>query len=139
MNIRVARAELEKYIKDKEYLDEKLEDIERLTEQINKITATYSDMPRGGSTSKEELIAKKIELEKETYGYLMDLLNQRAVIERAIRNLEPGHRNVLDYIYIKGKTLTEYSEKIKYSYSQCKRILKDAYIEYAQERSKESN
>lgn len=135
MNIRVARAELEKYVEDKEYLEEKIEDIERLTEQINKVTATYSDMPKGGSTSKEELIAKKIELEKETYGYLMDLLDQRAVIERALRNLKPRYRNVLDFIYIQGKTLTKYSEK-RYSYSQSKRILKDAYIEYAKERNK---
>ena len=60
MEIREAKSELKEYIDNKRYIEKKQEEIERLTEQINKVTATYSDMPKGGSgNGKEELIAKK--------------------------------------------------------------------------------
>ena len=136
MNIQEAKKELKEYVANKRYLERKQEEIDALTEQINKVTASYSDMPRGSANSKEDLIAKKLDMERETYSYLVGLIDQKILIERTIRSLEPKHRNILDFLYIFGGSLVEYAAKENYSYIQCKRFLKEAYIKYAEERSK---
>jgi hypothetical protein len=144
MEIREAKAELKEYIDNKRYIERKQEEIERLTEQINKVTATYSDMPKGSGSSKEDLIAKKIELDNEIYRYLVELMNKRLVIERTVQQLEPEHRNILDFLYIdepeediyekRYNTLVEYAAREKLGYRQATRLLGKAYREYAEKR-----
>lgn len=135
MEIKEVKQELKEYIDNKRYVERKQEEIERLTEQINKVTATYSDMPKGGTIGgKEELIAKKLDLEKEIYGYLIRLLEKKAVIERTIQKLDPKNRDILDYLYIEGKTLVEFASEVSYSYRQSTRLLKEAYKQYAEMR-----
>ena len=135
MEIREAKSELKEYIDNKRYIERKQEEIELLTEQINKVTATYSDMPRGGSgNGKEDLIAKKIDLEREIYGYLIGLVEKRSTIERTIQGLEAKYRNILDFLYIEGKTLVDFAAQEGYSYRKATRLLREAYREYAEKR-----
>ena len=145
MEIREAKAELQEYIHNKNYLERKQEEILRLEERINKVTATYSDMPKGGSgNSKEDLIAMKLDLEKEVYGYLMRLLEKEMIIERTLQKLDPIHRNILDFLYIeevdknddtkKENTLVDYAAKNRHSYRQATRLLKKAYKQYSEMR-----
>lgn len=139
MEIKEVEKELQSYIRNKRYIERKQEDLEVLTERINKITASYSDMPKGGASSREDLIAKKIDLENEMYSYLLELVEQKAIIERTIRALEQPYRNILDFRYIEDMQLVEVAAKENYSYRQCKRLLKDAYVKYAEKREEFRN
>ena len=91
-------------------------------------------MPRGGASSKEDLIAKKLDLEKDIYGYLIELVEKRAVVERTIQSLEARYRNILDFLYIEGRTLVDFAAKEDYSYRQVTRLLREAYKQYAEMR-----
>lgn len=127
--------ELQDYLHNQKYIDEKQENIEILEARIMKMTASYSDMPRGGTgASKEDLIIKKIELEQEVYTYLNDLIDQNKLINKAIRELEQPYRNILDFRYLCGMPLVEVAAKENYSYRQCKNKLKKAFELYAEKR-----
>ena len=131
MKIKEVENELKNYLYNKRYIEKKQEEIDRLELQIQKTTATYSDMPKGGSGGKEDLIANKIDLEKEVYIYLMELMKNKAIIEKTLKQLEPKHRNVLEFRYIENMSLMEIAVTEHYSYSQCKRIYNKALAEYA--------
>ena len=144
MEIREAKAELKEYADNKRYIERKQQDLEILTERINKVTASYSDMPKGGASSREDLIAKKLDLEKELYGYLITLVEQKKLVETTIQSLETRYRNILDFLYIgepdeeqekRNNTLVEYAAQEKLSYRQATRLLKDAHKAYAEARS----
>lgn len=134
MEIKEVEKELQSYIRNKRYIERKQEDLEVLTERINKVTASYSDMPKGGSSSREDLIAKKLDLEREMYDYLIELIELKAIIERTIRAIEQPYRNILDLRYIEDMSLVEVAVKENYSYRQCKRLLREAYMKYAEKR-----
>lgn len=135
MELREAKQELKDYLSNKRYIESKLEEVECLTEQINKVTATYSDMPKATSgNGKEELIVKKLDTEREIYKYLLELTEQKRQIEQTLRKLEARYRNVLDFIYIKGMRQIDVAAKEGYSHRQLQRVLRAAYKAYAQER-----
>ena len=145
MEIREAKAELKEYIDNKLYIERKQEEMERLEEQIKKVTATYSDMPKGGSgNSKEDLIVKKLDLEREVYGYLIRLMEKKIIVETTIQGLEARYRNILDFLYIgepekddnrdkekRRNTLVDYAAQEHLSYKQATRLLRDAHEAYA--------
>ena len=136
MEVKDAKKELNNYVRDKRYIERKQENLELLTEQINKVTATYSDMPKAsGGSGREELIAKKLDLEMEMYEFLNKLVKQQAIIEKTIRRLDQPYRNILDFLYIEEMTLVEVAAKENYSYRQCARLLRDAYTCYAELRN----
>ena len=137
MKVEEVKKELSNYVRDKRYLDKKQEDIEVLTERINKITASYSDMPRGGNSSREDLIAKKIELENELYDFLIGLVERKAIIERTIRAVEQPYRNILDFRYIEDMKLEDVAKHEGYTKRQCCRLLNEAYIKYSEKRISE--
>ena len=137
MKVEEVKKELSNYVRDKRYLDKKQEDIEVLTERINKITASYSDMPRGGNSSREDLIAKKIELENELYDFLIGLVERKAIIERTIRAVEQPYRNILDFRYIEDMKLEDVAKHEGYTKRQCFRLLNEAYIKYSEKRISE--
>ena len=132
MDIWKVKRELSSYTRNKRYIEKKQENIDMLEAQINKITASYSDMPRGGNSSREDLIAKKIDLEKELYEFLCELMEQQAIIEKTIRAMEQPYRNVLDFLYIEDMSLVDIAAQENYSYRQLQRLLKDAYLKYAE-------
>ncbi len=134
MGIEVKK-ELEEYLRNKRYLKRKEEQIDRLEEQIKKVTAIYSDMPKGGANSKEDLIVMKLDLERELCTYLKSLLEQQKIIENTLQKLDARYRNILDFLYIEGMTLVEVAAEENYSYRQAKRLLKEAYKQYAEVRS----
>lgn len=140
MEIKEVENELKNYLYNKRYIERKQEEIERLELQIQKTTATYSDMPKSNSGSgKEDLIANKIDLEKEVYAYLLELMKNKAIIERTLKQLEPKHRNILEFRYIQGMSLMEVAVSEHYSYVHCKRIYKKALEEYAEIRNMSHN
>lgn len=134
MEIEEAKRELKEYTENKRYLEQKQEDIERLTEQINKVTATYSDMPRSTGNSKEDLIAKKLDLESVVFSYLITLVDKKIVIEKTLQKLRPRYRNVLDFLHVEDMTMGEVAAKEHYSSRHCERILAEAYKQYAKAR-----
>lgn len=137
MEINEVKKELSDYVRDMRYLDVKQQHIEILTARINKITASYSDMPRGGNSSREDLIAKKIELENELYDFLIGLVERKAVIERTIRSLDQPYRNLLDFRYIENMSIYDVAEAVGYSKRQCERLLDEAYVKYSEKRISE--
>lgn len=136
MNKDEAKEELNEYLHNKKYVEVKQQEIEALEERINKVTATYTDMPKGGAGSKEDLIAAKLDLEREVYSYLTAIINKQAIIERTIRSLKQPYRNILDFRFISGMSLMEVAVAENYSYRQCKRLLNEAYEIYAEMRNK---
>lgn len=134
MNRDEAKEELNEYLHNKKYVEVKQQEIEALEERINKVTATYSDMPKGGAGSKEDLIATKLDLEIELYSYLIAIIKKQAIIEQTIRSLKQPYRNILDFRFISGMSLMEVAVAENYSYRQCKRLLNEAYEMYAEAR-----
>ena len=134
MNKDEAKEELNEYLHNKKYVEVKQEEIEVLEERINKITATYTDMPKGGSGGKEDLIATKLDLERDVYGYLIEIMKKQKIIEQTIRSLKQPYRNILDFRFISGMSLMEVAVAENYSYRQCKRLLNEAYGMYAENR-----
>lgn len=131
MNIGEVKKELENYRANNRYIERKRSEIEQLTEKINKVTATYSDMPKGSSGySREDLIAKKLDIERELCEYWAMLVEQKAEIMRTLQKVEPKYRNILDCVYIEGMTLEVTAQKEGYSRRQCSRLLNEAYKLY---------
>ena len=130
MEIKEVKEELKSYIYNKKYIEERQMDLERLEARINNITANYSDMPKSRNGSREDLIAKKLDLEREVYAYLAELLEKQLLIEKTLQKVEPKYRNILESIYIKGNTLAVTARNSGYSSRQCSRLLNEAYKLY---------
>lgn len=116
--------DIKEYLLDIRNLDStinrKLEELDSLKSLSEKVTSSYSDMPRGTSacTSRmENIIVKIIDLSNEIndeIDKLVDLkLEARAMIE-AVKN--PEYRNILSLRYLCNKTFESIAVEMGYTY-----------------------
>ena len=121
----MTRQDLKEYKYNKEFIKDKLEYIEELRESINKLTATISDMPRG-SRQVEDSMAEKIAKLIDSVDNLLEIINRlqdkQIEIENTILKIEQPYRNILDKMYIQGKSLVKIADEMNYNYEYMKRM-----------------
>lgn len=127
------KKELEAYLYDKQLLKEKEEELEELKTRATKITTELSDMPKGTPEIQDkigEYAAKIVDLKNEKYNQLIEMYKTKARIENKIDMLDQPYRNILYYKYIKGLSLTEVANEIKYDYNYTKSLHGTALLKY---------
>lgn len=107
-------------------------EVERLEEELaewrskaEKMTRELSGMPSGsGGGDKVPACVEKIwELERELNAKLIDMVEQRQAIERAIEALDNDlYKEILIGKYIYGRSLSQLAEEKHYCYKQIRRI-----------------
>lgn len=121
----MTRQDLKEYKYNKQWIEDKIQYIEELKESINKLTATISDMPKG-SRQVEDGMAEKISSLMDSVNEILDKVNElhkkQMDIEKALCKIEQPYRNILDKVYIQGKTLVTIANEMSYNYEYMKRM-----------------
>lgn len=117
----MTREDLKVYKYNQEFIKDKLEYIEEQKATLYKITATISDMPVG-SKKVEDSMAEKIAKLMDSFNELLDKINKmqekQIEIENQLLKVEQPYRNILEKIYIQGKSLVKVADEMGYSYRE---------------------
>lgn len=114
------RQDLIDYLDEKEWINDRLEDIKERKLLLNKLTATYSDEPKGTSPIQDKVAEGLAKLLDETDNYkkmLEELKNKQIEVEKALEKMETKrYRNILYKKYIRGLKIEEIAVDIKQDY-----------------------
>lgn len=117
----MTRDDLKVYKYNQEFIKDKLEYIEEQKATLYKITATINDMPVG-SRKVEDSMAEKLAKLMDSFNELLDKINKmqekQIQIEEQLLKVEQPYRNILDKIYIQGKSLVKVADEMGYSYRE---------------------
>ena len=116
------KKELNSYMNDKKYIEEKLADIEEMRAKMEKTTTEISDMPKGSNPVADriaEYIAKIEEIQDENYKRILVMEEKKKTIENIIDATEQPYKNILYFRYIKGYNLIEVAPMIGNEYKWC--------------------
>jgi DNA-directed RNA polymerase specialized sigma24 family protein len=118
MNSQDKKHWLSRYQSINRQVKSKLDEIERLRSLETKITPTLSDMPKGGSSNKIEIVTERIdEIERQMSDELKNLVDTRAEIEAAIQAIPETHyRELLERRYIYGERWEQIAVDMNYNY-----------------------
>lgn len=115
----MTREDLKVYKYNQEFIKDKLEYIEEQKATLYKITATINDMPVG-SRKVEDSMAEKLAKLMDSFNELLDKINKmqekQIQIEEQLLKVEQPYRNILDKIYIQGKSLVKVADEMEYDY-----------------------
>lgn len=115
----MTREDLKVYKYNQEFIKDKLAYIEEQKATLYKITATISDMPVG-SKKVEDSMAEKIAKLMDSFNELLDKINKmqekQIEIENQLLKVEQPYRNILEKIYIQGKSLVKVADEMEYDY-----------------------
>ena len=113
------REDLKDYRYSQEWIKGRFEYIEELRTQIEKITATLDDMPKGSrkvQDSMAEKTAQLVDSVDELLSRVVEADKKQKQILKQLEDVKQPYRNILEDIYIKGKTLVEVASERNYSY-----------------------
>ena len=113
------REDLKDYRYSQEWIKGRFEYIEELRTQIEKITATLDDMPKGSRKVQDSMAEKTAQLVDSVDELLSRVVEEDIKQKQILKQLEDvkqPYRNILEDIYIKGKTLVEVASERNYSY-----------------------
>lgn len=117
----MTREDLKTYKYNQEFIKDKLEYIEEQKATLYKITATINDMPVG-SRKVEDSMAEKLAKLMDSFNELLDKINKmqekQIEIENQLLKVEQPYRNILEKIYIQGKSLVKVADEMGYSYRE---------------------
>lgn len=117
----MTREDLKVYKYNQEFIKDKLEYIEEQKATLYKITATINDMPVG-SRKVEDSMAEKLAKLMDLFNELLDKINKmqekQIEIENQLLKVEQPYRNILEKIYIQGKSLVKVADEMGYSYRE---------------------
>lgn len=117
----MTREDLKVYKYNQEFIKDKLEYIEEQKATLYKITATINDMPVG-SRKVEDSMAEKLAKLMDSFNELLDKINKmqekQIEIENQLLKVEQPYRNILEKIYIQGKSLVKVADEMGYSYRE---------------------
>ena len=115
----MTREDLKVYKYDKEFIKDKLEYIEEQKALLYKITYTITGMPVGSKKVEDNMAEKLVKL-MDLFDELLDIIKQmqerQIKIEEQLLKVEQPYRNILDKVYLQGKTLTQVADEMNYSY-----------------------
>ncbi len=113
------RNDLKDYRYNKRWIEGRMEYIEEYKSSITKITTTLSDMPKG-SKKVEDSIAEKVAILLDNIDDLLKKVveqsNRQKEILEQLEKVEQPYRNILEAVYIQGKTLVTVASEMDYSY-----------------------
>lgn len=123
-----------KYLKQYKYLDDHinqlLEEKEQWRNRAEKMTPTWSDMPKGGTDDenlREMAICKMMDCERLATRMIDEYVDLGKEIKAVIDTVDDiGSRLLLNYRYIEGLTFEEIAYKMSYSWRQVHRIHSEA-------------
>ena len=117
------------YLKQYKYLDrhidQMLEEKERWRTRAEKMTSTWSDMPKGsdGEDQRELAICKMLDCERVVTGMIDDLVDLGREIKEIISQVDDEIlRELLMHRYIEGKKFEEIAVGMNYSWRQIHRL-----------------
>ena len=132
----VNRFDLFNYRNNKNFLDDKLEDIVRRKQKLESISVRYEEAIFGTRTvndSMAENICELVDDENEVLVEYKELRERLKELEQSVEKIEnTTYRNILYGLYLgeKRKTLTEISNELQYEYKYTSRLHKKALDEY---------
>ena len=115
----MTRSDLIRYRYAQEWIRGRFEYLETLRTQIEKITTTLSDMPKGSrkvQDIKAEGIAKLIDSTNNVMQVVIEEDEKQKEILNQLSKLEEPYRVILDMKYILGKSLVDIASELGYSY-----------------------
>ena len=137
---------LQRYAKLDRAIDQKIGEAARMRARAEKVTTTFSDLPKapGHANSREDTYVKLIEMEQEINAEIDKLADMREEIEAAINTVENlNYQLILRHRYIDGMKWEQIAALIPYDYSWVLKVhgraLKLMKIKEAEETTKESN
>ena len=114
------RQDLLDYLDEKEWINDRLEDIKERKLLLNKLTATYSDEPKGTSPIQDKVAEGLAKLLDETDNYkkmLEELKYKQIEVEKTLEKMETKrYRNILYKKYIRGLKIEEIAVDIGQDY-----------------------
>jgi len=114
------RQDLIDYLDEKEWINDRIKDINERKELLNKLTATYSDEPKGTSSIQDRIAEGLVTLLDETAEYekmLENLKNKQIEVENQLEKMEnKRYRNILYKKYIRGLKIEEIAVDINQDY-----------------------
>lgn len=121
----MTREDLKDYKYTQQWINDRQMYIEEYRTDIEKITTTLSDMPRG-SNQVEDKMAEKIATLLDMVGELTDKIiekvkNQNEILDQ-LDKVEMPYRLILDKAYIQGKSLVTVASEMGYTYEYLKRL-----------------
>lgn len=120
------RDDLKKYRETEEWIEGRMETIERLRTQAEKITSTLSDMPRGTPKIQDrmaEYTSEMIDYVEELAAKIIEHQRDQQRILQQIENMKnPLYRNILEAKYIRGLTLEDIASQKNYNYDHIRRL-----------------
>lgn len=119
IKIQENKKELNEYIEDIKYIEEKLNDTEEIKEKIEKITTTFSIIKTNSSNENKDkfgdAIARLDELKLNCTEKMQRLLINKFRIDDKIEQLEQPYKNILFYRYIRGMSWNKVAEELGYT------------------------
>lgn len=135
MKIEECKEELKSYIYDKQFIDERMQDIAERKTLLERITSTITDTPNTPNIIQDKLaekIAGIMDLTTDLEKMIANLKEKQIRIENKIDKLEQPYKNILYMMYIKGNTLVTVASNMNYSYKYMCRVHGDALKKYAE-------
>lgn len=116
------KKELNSYLDDKRYIEEKRAEIEEMRAKATRTTTEISDMPRGSSPVADkiaEYIARIEEIQAESYKRALEMEEKKKNTEDIINVMDQPYKNILYFRYIKGYNLMQVASMIGNEYKWC--------------------
>lgn len=135
MKIEECKEELKSYIYDKQFIDERMQDIAERKTLLERITSTITDTPNTPNIIQDKLaekIAGIMDLTTDLEKMIANLKEKQIRIENKIDKLEQPYKNILYMMYIKGNTLVTVASNMNYSYKYMCRVHGDALKKYTE-------
>lgn len=118
-----AKTYLRQYIYASLAINGGIDELTSLRALAEKVTSSISGQPKGSGRSREEIICKMVDLEKELDEKIDRMVELRIKIEKEISLVaDQRYRSILQMRYINGWTLEKIAVETGYSWRQVNRI-----------------
>ena len=113
------RQDLKDYKYNQIWIEGRIEYLESYKANIEKITTTISDMPKGSREVQDEMAEKLVKLMDNVSELLSKIQKEnekQKEILKQLEKVEQPYRLILEEVYINGKTLVTVASKLNYDY-----------------------
>lgn len=115
----ISKEELENFKENQDYINDQKKRIEEQMENLQKITATFNDMPKVQSQIYDKMaenLTKVLDIQNQVLESILRQEHKLIEILKEIDKLEPKYRNVIYKHYVEGKDLYLVSREMCYGY-----------------------
>ena len=115
----MTREDLKDYKYTQQWINDRQMYIEEYRTDIEKITTTLSDMPKGSNQVEDKMaekIAKLLDMVDELAEKIIEKVEKQKKILEQLDKVEMPYRLILDKVYIQGKPLVTVASEMNYSY-----------------------